>query len=144
MSGILEHVWNYRDTASKDGPAACQIAASRPRVKPARGVRPFRFHAREGDEVEQFAIERRDSGRAGKAQLHRRRRDGIEHRLNVGGRPADHAQDFARRSLLFQCLCQFLLDRPAVGLRLCSRLPVSGARSGTPPFWSGGLCYLPG
>jgi len=41
--------------------------------------------------------------------------DRVEHRLDVGGRPADDVEDFAGRRLLIERVCQPIRDRAPVG-----------------------------
>ena len=54
--------------------------------------------------MDQLPVERHDGSRAGAAQFQRGRRNGVEDRLYVLLRTTDHAQDLARRGLLFQGL----------------------------------------
>ena len=60
-----------------------------------------------GHQFHQLTIEPEHRTHARHAQAHRAGNDGVEHRLDVGRRPADHAQYIARCGLLFQRLGQF-------------------------------------
>ena len=55
-----------------------------------------------GNEMQLLAVEPENVGKQAVAEGNRISRDGIEHRLDIGRRAANHAQNFARRSLLLQ------------------------------------------
>ena len=88
------------------------------RVGPHRVLGPQQLHIARadvvaGDEMEQLAIEAEHVGKQAAAQSDRVAHDRLEHRLHLGRRGADHAQDRRRRRLLLQGLGQVAACAPA-------------------------------
>src|SRR5262249_58996930 len=71
----------------------------------------------EGYDVDELAIEPYDCRKAAAAQFLAGGCNRVEHRLHIGWRLADHAQDLARRGLLLECLG----DIPIALLELCEQ-----------------------
>src|SRR5215813_1160557 len=67
-----------------------------------------------GDLVEQLAVELKERAEESVAQSHGASDDRVEHRLHVGRRPADHAQDLARRRQVAVALSQFGEQAPVL------------------------------
>src|SRR5262249_33026631 len=70
------------------------------RERSLNSLEPPRAHAVESRDVDELAVERKNSAAFGIAKLARIARDSLEDRLHVALRLADHAQDVARGGLL--------------------------------------------
>src|SRR5260370_36096637 len=77
-------------------------------------------------EVEQLSVESEDASDLRIAEARRAVRDGVKDRLDIRQRAGDHAQNLARRRLLFQRVGQSLLQSLALAsLELAGfRLPL--------------------
>mgnify|MGYP003694026013 CR=1 FL=1 len=80
----------------------------------AKGRGAFGSQVLESGQVDELAVEPEDGAEPAVTQAQRIGRDGIEHRLGIGPRAADDAQDLARGRLLLQCFRQALLELPTL------------------------------
>jgi hypothetical protein len=80
-----------------------------------------------GDETQALAVDPEDGGVDGLTEPRGALHHGVQHWLNVRRRLANHAEDLARRRLLFQRLRQPLLQVPDPGAIALRRL--AGKRS---------------
>ena len=102
---ISQHVLDLDDLAREDRPPRSLIGLRWPRIHALQDCDRLRRIIVMSDEVHQLAVEPVHRAHARPAKAHRVGDDGIEHRLNIGLRSADHSQDFIR--------CRLLLERLA-------------------------------
>ncbi len=103
---VVEHVGNHDHAPRLNGPQNRRIAPERPRIERSHRFDVVRIDVDESGQVDQLAVEREDVDRFRTTKLQRGLRDGVEHRLHIGRRLADHAQDLARCRLALERLHQ--------------------------------------
>jgi len=105
--GVVKDIRNRNDLPGQQCSARTGLAIGRPRECLPDGRVVFRRDVSDGCKMNQLGVvEHEDICRVCDAQLHRSGDDGVENRLNVGGRGTDDAQDLAGRRLLLQRLGQ--------------------------------------
>ncbi len=130
---VQDDVGDLDHAAGQDRPGGRHLAARRSRPEPADGICTRGRQVHERGQVDQRTVVGEDVGRAGSAQFQRGRGDRVEHRLHVGARPADDAQDLARRRELVARLRERVLR--------CSGVAARGRRGRAPPG-TGPFCWL--
>ncbi len=102
---------NGGDAARQHGPAGRGATIKRPRPMVPYSVHPFGAGSRYRHEMEQRAVKREHVRRVGVAQFQRGGRDRVEHRLSVGRRAREDAQDLAGGGLLLERFGEFPVAR---------------------------------
>jgi hypothetical protein len=92
-----KHVRNVHRPPLEERPTGNRLAVDRERLHMLHGLRKRALH---GEMTQHAALGQVHRCRGSVAQPRRTLADRIEHRLHVGGRPRDHAQDFRDCGLL--------------------------------------------
>ena len=96
---VGKHVGNvHHDTSADDPPDNC-VTRGVQRALPSQGIDAFLIHPEGAPQVNPLAIEREYQAVSGVTKARRSLGDGVEHRLHVRRRAADHLQDLAGRRL---------------------------------------------
>ena len=99
---VLEHVRDRRPRRVRTARGRhCRGWAGRGN-RSAERIGPFWVHFASAAKWISSPSNVKTSAELARAKLQCGRRDGVEHRLHIGRRLADHAQDLARRRLLLQ------------------------------------------
>ncbi len=109
---IGQHVRDVNHGSAPDGARRYRLRSDLHRIQRSHDAHGFGGDPVDRGQRDHLAVEPRNDGDARVAQLARALREQIEHRLHIGRRAADHAQDLAHRGLLRERL-----------LRLIARLP---------------------
>jgi putative tryptophan/tyrosine transport system substrate-binding protein len=139
---ISQRILDLSHRSSQNRAARGLIRLRRSWMRPIESLQDLRGAVVMGHQFHQLTIEREDRTHAPPTEAHRVGNNGVEHGLDIGRRPADHAQYIARCSLLLQRLAQFA----APGLRLKEHIEADGptvfahaCRMGLEGTWLGGL-----
>src|SRR5262249_46166781 len=103
------------ERSTEDGPGDVGVPTQRPRVYSLEGGESFRREIVVCDEVNEALFQSPHGAEEPIAQSYGAGRDGIEHRLDVGRRAGDHAQDLRGGRLLLERLAKLAV--PALELR---------------------------
>src|SRR5215831_12498371 len=104
----IEFDIGYVDNRAPEDRPACKEGSGWTRWEDAmRRLEGLRSVVVLGDKMEQLAVELVERAEESVAQFHGASDDCVEHRLHVGRRLADHAQDLARRRQVAVALSQF-------------------------------------
>ena len=99
VAGLVQRIGDMRRPGVDKSASHGKIGQWRPWEQGMKCGRLLRRHAVHRDEVEQPVLKPRDSAELGGADLGRAPDDDLEHRLHIGGRTRDDAEDRARRGL---------------------------------------------
>ena len=112
LRGRLSDVRDMDNGAVQDSPPDGDVCRRWPRKCPLRDLERLRVEVGVSDEVHRLAVVAEETAEQAVAQPVRALDDGVEHRLDVGGRTGDDAQDLGGGGLLRERLGEVAVARP--------------------------------
>jgi hypothetical protein len=112
---IQRDIGDVDHRALQDGPRGQEGPAERRRIYAVCRFEGLRSVVVLGDMMDLLAVEPKERAEEPVAQSHRAPDDRVEDRLDVGLRPADHAQDLRRRRLLLERLADLCVPLLQLG-----------------------------
>src|SRR6516164_7785646 len=141
VGGIRLYVRDLGDSAVQYRTADSRVLARWPRKYPPKGLQPLSAQTMTASKVQEIAVEPHHEGELAIAQPHCALGNRVEHRLDVGRRARDDAQDLGGGGLLLQHFSK-VLSRFGEFASAYFELPLQV--EGVPPSANAGSCLRSG